>query len=294
MDETKLRYFTSVARHLSFTKAAEDCHVVQSTISKQIAALEEELGVQLFIRDNQKVRLTAVGKRLAGCTDTYMAQYQAINENIQNLLSYTERKLRISVGPFEFPLLAELAEKFRAVAPEVEFHPTSNSYWRMAAHLRAGTVNLTVGIRACGRNLSNVETISLGRHRWKVTARKDHPFWQLPREKQALLEDQLVIAFQKDELDPARSYCKAQDLKPRGFGYGGYYMTVAAMLQSGGCIALLPEYLEPWLSPDLKMEDVFDLPLEVESVLFFNPQAAEKPVREFYEFAKEAYGPCEE
>ena len=289
MDEIKLRYFTSVARHLSFTKAAQDCHVVQSTISKQIAALEEELGARLFIRDNQKVRLTAVGQRLANCTDTYMAQYQAINENIQNLLSYTERKLWIAVGPFEFPLLAALAERFRAAAPEVVFHPTSNSYWRMAAHLRAGTLSLAIGIKDLAKNLSGVESVSLGTHRWKVTARKDHPFWSLPADKQAALWDQTVIAFQQNELDPVRTFCKKQGLSPRGFGYGGYFITVAAMVQSGGCIALLPEYLEPWLSPDLQMADVFDTPLEVETALFFNPRSSDRLPAEFFDFIRAEY-----
>ena len=289
MDEIKLRYFTSVARHLSFTKAAEDCHVVQSTISKQIAALEEELGVRLFIRDNQTVRLTAVGERLAACTDTYMAQYQAINDNIQNLISYTERKLRISVGPFEFPLLAILAEQVRQKAPEVEFHPTSNSYWRMEAHLRSGTLNLALGIRPCAEHLPNVQTVSLGTHRWKVTARKDSPFWCLPPEQQAMLQDQTVIAFHQNELDPIRAYCQVEGLRPRGYGYGGYFMTVAAMVQAGGRVAVIPEYLEPWLSPDLRMEDVFRRPMEVENVLLYNPRAADKPTTEFFEFVRTLY-----
>ena len=74
MDETKLYYFLSVARHLSFTKAAEDCHVVQSTVSKQVAALEQELGAPLLIRDKQSVRLTPAGQRLATTGDAMLAQ----------------------------------------------------------------------------------------------------------------------------------------------------------------------------------------------------------------------------
>lgn len=289
MDEIKLRYFTSVARHLSFTKAAEDCHVVQSTISKQIAALEEELGAQLFIRDNQKVMLTAVGQRLASCTDTYMAQYQAINENIQNLISHTERKLRISVGPFEFPLLARLAEQFRAVAPEVEFHPTHNSYWRMETHLRSGTLNLALGIRPLGRNLTETQSASLGTHRWKLVARKDHPVWSLPPAQQQRLEGQMVFAFHANELDPVRKYCQALGMTPKGFGYGGYFMNTAAMVQAGSGVAFMPEYLEPWLAPDLEMRDIFLEPLEVESVLFFNSRTADTPAWDFFRFVQEQY-----
>jgi predicted transcriptional regulator len=64
MDELKLYYFRSVCRHLSFTRAAKACNVVQSTISKQIAALEDELGVKLFHRQNKGIQLTPAGRRL--------------------------------------------------------------------------------------------------------------------------------------------------------------------------------------------------------------------------------------
>ena len=68
MDEIKLRYFISVARHLNFSQAAAECHVSQSTISRQIAVLEKDLGHKLFIRDTQSVRLTDAGQRLFGST----------------------------------------------------------------------------------------------------------------------------------------------------------------------------------------------------------------------------------
>ena len=62
MDEIKLDYFQNVVNLMNFTKAAEQCHVSQSTMSKQIRALENELGVQLFYRDCHSVSLTPAGK----------------------------------------------------------------------------------------------------------------------------------------------------------------------------------------------------------------------------------------
>ena len=46
MEIRNLRYFLSAARNLNFTKAAEECHIVQSAMTQQIAALEGELGVK--------------------------------------------------------------------------------------------------------------------------------------------------------------------------------------------------------------------------------------------------------
>ena len=57
-----LRAFEAAARHLSFTKAANELHVTPAAISHQIKALEEQLGVPLFRRLTRALRLTAAGQ----------------------------------------------------------------------------------------------------------------------------------------------------------------------------------------------------------------------------------------
>ena len=60
-----LRVFAVAARHLSFTKAADELHLTQSAISHRVRALEEELGVLLFNRLTRKLTLTSAGRALA-------------------------------------------------------------------------------------------------------------------------------------------------------------------------------------------------------------------------------------
>ena len=64
MELRQLDIFRILAHDLNFTRAAERAHCVQSNVSVQIRAMEEELGVQLFERLGQQVRLTAHGQRL--------------------------------------------------------------------------------------------------------------------------------------------------------------------------------------------------------------------------------------
>lgn len=59
---TALRYFIESAKHLSFTKASEELHVTQAAISKQVKQLEELLEVDLFIREKQRIYLSAAGE----------------------------------------------------------------------------------------------------------------------------------------------------------------------------------------------------------------------------------------
>ena len=61
MELRLLRYFLTVAKEQSFTKAAEQLHITQPTLSRQMAAFEENLGVTLFIRTGKKISLTDEG-----------------------------------------------------------------------------------------------------------------------------------------------------------------------------------------------------------------------------------------
>ena len=58
-----IRAFEAAARHLSFTKAAQELFVTQAAISHQVKALEQTLGIQLFRRFNRRLMLTDAGQR---------------------------------------------------------------------------------------------------------------------------------------------------------------------------------------------------------------------------------------
>ena len=62
MNLKDLKYFSSLATHNNFSKAAKECFVTQPTLSNQINKLEQELGLTLFERTNRKVTITEEGK----------------------------------------------------------------------------------------------------------------------------------------------------------------------------------------------------------------------------------------
>ncbi|RGW75126.1 LysR family transcriptional regulator [Holdemanella biformis] len=61
MELRLLRYFLTIAKEQSFTKAAEQLHITQPTLSRQMVAFEEDLGITLFIRNGKKISLTDEG-----------------------------------------------------------------------------------------------------------------------------------------------------------------------------------------------------------------------------------------
>jgi len=64
LDLRKLRYFAAVAEHRHFGRAAERLYIAQPVLSRQIRALEQDLGCALLVRTTRSVQLTAAGERL--------------------------------------------------------------------------------------------------------------------------------------------------------------------------------------------------------------------------------------
>src|ERR687886_614372 len=77
MELRHLRTIAAVARHGSFTKAAEELYLAQSAISQQIRRLEAELGVEVFHRTSRRVELTAEGRVILGYAQRVLAAVEA-------------------------------------------------------------------------------------------------------------------------------------------------------------------------------------------------------------------------
>ncbi|WP_046503769.1 LysR family transcriptional regulator [Streptomyces odonnellii] len=82
LDLRKIRYFMAVARELNFGRAARDLHIAQPVLSRQIRALEAELGVQLFMRDRRRTELTAAGEALYTEAAPLLAGAEALRRRV--------------------------------------------------------------------------------------------------------------------------------------------------------------------------------------------------------------------
>lgn len=122
MEIRVLRYFLTVVREESITKASDVLHITQPTLSRQLAQMEEEIGVKLFDRGSRKIKLTSEGILL-----------RRRAEEILQLVDKTEKEMtqqeelvegRISVGCGEMgsvQLLPELFQAFHQKYPLVNF-----------------------------------------------------------------------------------------------------------------------------------------------------------------------------
>ena len=135
-----LRVFSIAARHMSFTKAADELHLTQSAISHRVRALEEELGVPLFDRLPRRLELTRAGQVLAQGVDQAVAD---ITRTIASLdLGDDARRLSVTLLPsVASRWLVPRLPRFHALHPDIALQVIADP---RLLDLRAARIDLAI------------------------------------------------------------------------------------------------------------------------------------------------------
>jgi DNA-binding transcriptional LysR family regulator len=121
MSDRRLKVFQSVAKHLSFTKAAESLHMTQPAVTFQVRQLEEYFNTRLFDRAHNKVTLTPTGETVAGFAEKIFGLYAEMESSVRELTGEISGALTIGASTTiaEYMLPALLGE-FKARHPEIK------------------------------------------------------------------------------------------------------------------------------------------------------------------------------
>lgn len=103
MDIFQLRYFVSAAEIGNFTLAAYENNISQSSFSKQIMNLEDELGVELFLRKKRNIVLTPVGEQCLEYAYKMLNIYEMMNREIKSYSSFQTLPVNVSSIPVLLP-----------------------------------------------------------------------------------------------------------------------------------------------------------------------------------------------
>ena len=121
MELRLLRYFLTVAKEQSFTKAAEQLHITQPTLSRQMAAFEEELGITLFIRNGKKISLTDEGILLKRRALEILNLEERTLEELKGKEEVVEGTITIGCGEFAaVETLAKICKTYKEKYPLVQ------------------------------------------------------------------------------------------------------------------------------------------------------------------------------
>jgi DNA-binding transcriptional LysR family regulator len=150
-----LKGFESAARHLNFTKAADELFLTQSAVSRQIQALEERLGLKLFVRQRRGLQLTQQGDRLFRAVQEAL---RLVQETVDTLSPRTEARRVTVTSTMAFCslwLIPRLGD-FHRIAPDVDV--------RIAAHdkvLNLDRERIDVSVRYCPAHIAPAGAIWL-------------------------------------------------------------------------------------------------------------------------------------
>ena len=121
MELRLLRYFLTVAKEQSFTKAAEQLHITQPTLSRQMAAFEEDLGITLFIRSGKKISLTDEEILLKRRALEILNLEEKTLEELKGKEDVVEGNITIGCGEFAaVETLAEICKTYKEKYPLVQ------------------------------------------------------------------------------------------------------------------------------------------------------------------------------
>ncbi|AOY94613.1 LysR family transcriptional regulator [Cupriavidus sp. USMAA2-4] len=120
MDIRALRYFVETARLRSFTQAAASLFVTQSTISKMVRQLEEEVGQPLLIREGKQVRLTDVGRVVYERGQEALGVVHRLQLEVADLSSLGRGQLTVGIPPMANLFFSPAVSAFRQRYPNLE------------------------------------------------------------------------------------------------------------------------------------------------------------------------------
>lgn len=147
MDKAKLpaldplKGFDAAARHLSFTKAAEELFLTQSAISRQIQTLEEQLGVRLFRREARRLSLTSEGEVLARAVAETLGRLAEVCAGLKAAQRRPRVNVSAAVGIASLWLVPRLAA-FQEMEPDVDVRLSADN--RMVDDLEREDIDLAL------------------------------------------------------------------------------------------------------------------------------------------------------
>lgn len=205
MDLRVLNYFLAVAREENFTRAAQMLHVTQPTLSRQIAQLEEELGVKLFTRSNHNIILTEDGMILKRRVQELLALAEKTRQDLRHKDEELTGKIAIGSGEFQSTrFLSQMIASFSQKHPNVQYEIYSGNGDNIHDYIERGL--LDIGLMAEPIDIRKYDFISMPiKERWGVWVNIDSALaqneWVKPED---LVGKQLITAtgaFPKSSID---------------------------------------------------------------------------------------------
>jgi DNA-binding transcriptional LysR family regulator len=254
MDLRALRYFIETVRQNSFTLAAARLCVTQSTVSKMIRQLEDEVGQPLLIRAGRQVQLTDVGRVIFARGQEALELMQAMQREVADLNDLARGSLSVGMPPmvnlFFSPVVKAYCERY----PGIRLTLLEGGGQRTEQQVASGELEVGVTLLPADPGLG-LEHRSLGRFPLLVAGPAHAPWARAPQVALADLRDTpLVLPTDEFSLThQLRSALTDAGVEARIAAQSSQWDFLVAMASAGLGTTLLPAPLLARLAPDANL-----------------------------------------
>jgi len=241
MEMHQLRYVLAVARTGNFSRAAEQCHVAQPSLSQQILKLEEELGERLFDRLKREAKLTRHGEAFLRRAVKILAEVDAAKREAADARSLLRGTLTVGVlptiAPYLLPqVLAQYAEKFPGV--EIVIHEDTTA--RLLKQAQAYEIDLALVSQPIEDE--RLEVRELFSEELFLALPPGHPLATKRVVLASDLQKERLIVLKEGHClgDQVLGFCEVRNLKPNISFRSAQLETIQALVCAGLGISLIP------------------------------------------------------
>ena len=204
MEFRQLRYFVKVAELRSFSEASKSLFVSQSTLSQQIKQLEDELGVDLLVRDSRHVALSDYGEQYLPYAKQVLKDVDASAERMKDVRGLNIGTLNVGATYTFCPLLADTVRDFMKRYPGIKLKVYCRSMENLMEMLEHGQLDVALSYKPL-QSYDDIDSHILFNSKLCVIAGKDNPVAQMKKIRLAELE-RLQLAIPANGLQARNAF----------------------------------------------------------------------------------------
>ncbi len=246
-DLRQLRSFSVIASTLSFRRAAEQLHIAQPALSRQIAQLEDALNCQLFDRQKRQIQLTEAGQYLLGALPDFFESLHTITDKTTAIANGKVNKLKFGFSSAAMAsFLPKIIKELHTKLEDCEFAFVEKTSNELIQSIIAGTLDAAFILHQPDNTLLNTLPIKAGHAGVVIPA--EHPLAQNPEIAFSDLANETLILFPRETNPPMYddiiSYCQLSGFSPKQIIETAPRSTAIALVAAGQGIATIAESLK--------------------------------------------------
>ena len=247
MNYNKLRYFYEAGRTLNLTRAAQDLYISQPALSKHIADLERDLGVQLFVRTNRNLVLTRGGQALMKECGRIFDGEEEIYRRVRSAAAEESGSLELAFmgidAAYRIPdFLSQLGETW----PNITVNTRRLNWDLVYDAVESGTADVGLKLSSCESYPEHIGRCVLQESRVAAVLPAGHPLAGKGPIEVEQLKDENFVFLTKDESviphDHALRLCRDAGFTPNIVASYPNVETVVMMVRAGAGVALLSPF----------------------------------------------------